>query len=92
MNTSTLSIIETAINTDESITPEQASLFLSMVHGTAKHLSSRETATVCGKHISTVRHWTWNGELDPCDVVSGCYRFAPSDVWRKIITSGEKQP
>jgi len=92
MNASTLSAIESAVNIDESLTPEQATLFLQMVNGTGKHQTIKQVTETCNVDTSTVRAWCWNGKLDPCDRVEGCFRFAHSDVWRVVMESSGEEP
>jgi len=87
MTRQTLNIIETAINCDESLTPELTKLILQMFSGdTPRRMRSRKVAEILNVCMETMRRWRSNGTLEAVGSVGGAYRYHPADVLALAIS------
>lgn len=81
MTKQTLNIIELAVCTDESLTPELSKLILNLFTGEKpKRLRGSEVAELLNVTRETVRRWNWNGTLEAFDTIGTAYRYHPADV------------
>lgn len=90
MKNSTMDTIESAICSDETLTPESAGLICSIIAGTAVPLSISEVCGVFGASPAMVRAWTFQSVLEPCSW-SGEVLFSPEKVWAFWLEDSEEE-
>ena len=88
----TLSIINTAINADQTVTPAERKKILAALNPTqlekVKLLTTRETCEVLGITRRTLHSWDLQGRAHAIRRSSRCIRYLESEILR-LATEGD---